>query len=119
MGFFSVVGEALNDMSKVEQNYREISTYAKNAEKSVKSTRDAVSRKKAANSYTIPSDMKKQCKIIQEKYEIDADSMIKEIREDRRMIAESRKQVKSDCQGIADEVRWMEGRFTEVGGKRL
>ena len=119
MGFFSYVGEMIDDMSKVEQNYRDITTFVKSTEKNVISTRAVVSKKKAAGSYTIPSDMKKQCKMIQEKYEINADLITEEVRKDRKEIDELRRQVKSECQSIADEVRRMEERFGETGGRRL
>ncbi len=119
MGLFNTIGEVLINMSKVEQSYREITTFAKSTERSVNSSRTVVSQKKTGSLYTIPNDLKKQCKIIQEKYEIDAAAMTEEIRKDRKDIGESRTQVEIECQSIAAEVRKMEEGFGEAGGKRV
>ena len=119
MGFFGYVGEALDNMSKVEQNYLEIVKFAKSTERGVNSMKTVVSQKKTASAYTIPNDMKKQCKIIQEKYEINVDSMTEEIRKDRKEIAESRRQIVTECQSIEQKVKRMEESFGEAGGKKL
>lgn len=119
MGFLNVIGERLIDMSKVEQNYNTTNSFVEGMKGKVNNTKNVVYQKRAASSYTISSDIKKQGKAIQEKYVVNPEAIAEEIIKDSKEIIEYRTQVRSEVKSIADEVKRMEELFGEAGGKRL